>query len=370
MGIRHLQSSSLGSAVADLGNIFTSLLPYPKEDDFTAALAFVIGSGRQHGPDVLRQVLSLLPNAFERFDFDSYVVKTQRPIRAGRFDILISSPAVFPRSQIVLENKVELSLDERSRESIQKYVRWLGAYRGTANLLILNTKYSIPENVDLPKDVVVIHWHMIAKAIRDYLRAPIAKEDNLSKDFLEFLEANDMGPLDELNPEDGAAFWNFRKTNMKFDYVLDGVKSHFKQLGYKVTRDVDLTFDEPYYGIKLMKGEWTDLFNYYVNFRYRAAGENNQKSLYFVSQLYIENRNFYDFLEGKYSDEIADATRKSGATLDTSYYWTIAKNLETIENSDLEAEKQSLLGFSIEGLRLYQSYLIPILEKAAKWFAP
>lgn len=85
------------------------------------------------------------------------------------FDMMIRSPAVNPKTQVVLENKVELSLDDRSIESLQKYLGWLKSYKGTANFLVLNTKYSVPEGSEVPGDIVIIHWHLIAKKVKDFL---------------------------------------------------------------------------------------------------------------------------------------------------------------------------------------------------------
>ena len=220
-------------------NVFQALLPYPNEDDFTSALVYLIDPKRPYGPEVLSHLLSLIPGFSKGFDSADYAISKQRTAASGRFDILIRSPGVNPKVQIVVENKVELSVDDRSVESIRKYLEWLRGYASVANYLVLNTKYSIPDGTEIPQDVVVTHWHMVAKEVREFLgELPSHETDDTSKDFLEFLEAHDMGPLDKLTFQDGVAFRDFRTTKIKFDYILDSIGSRFRALGYKVGRTV------------------------------------------------------------------------------------------------------------------------------------
>ena len=347
-------------------NIFKSLLPHPTEDDFTSALALLVDPSRDEGPEVLRYILDLVPGVLERFDLTNYSVSKQRTTSSGRFDILLRSPALTPRTQVVVENKVDLSLDDRSIESIRKYLQWLKDYEHVANFLVLNTKYSVPEGADVPEGIIVIHWHMIGKKVRDFLGSlSSGKADAFSKDFLEFLVAHDMGPLDQLNFQDGAAFRDFRTTKMKFDYILESVKSHFEALGYKVSKTVDLAYEEPYYGVVLKKGAYSDLFDNEMYFIDRKTGDS--RSLLFVCQTYIEKK-FYDFILSKYSGLVGEVTKRSEIVFDDAYYWTISKNVEEGIYSDLEAEKDDLLKFSIDGLKRYQEKLLPLLEKAAKQY--
>jgi hypothetical protein len=348
-------------------NVLSALLPYPNEDDFTSALAYLVDPRRRNGPEVLRWVLSLIPHLPQAFRFEDYTVSTQRTASSGRFDLLIRSPSLDPKTQVVIENKVELSLDDRSVESIQRYLEWLRSYRGTSYYLVLNTKYSIPEGAEIPEDVLVIHWHMIANRVKGYLFSlPSKDSDVFSKDFLEFLEAHDMGPLDQLNFQDGTAFRDFRTTNMKFDYVLDSIRSHFKPLGYKVNRDIGLTYEEPYYGVNLKKGDYSELFYNCIYFQDRKVGES--RSLFFVTQIFIEEPKFYDFLESRYSELLPDILKGSEINFDDRYFWTMRKSLENTDYPDIESEKDDLLGFAVDGLKVYQNKLLPLLEKAAKQY--
>lgn len=316
---------------------------------------------------MLRWVLSLIPHLPQAFRFEDYTVSTQRTASSGRFDLLIRSPSLDPKTQVVIENKVELSLDDRSVESIQRYLEWLRSYRGTSYYLVLNTKYSIPEGAEIPEDVLVIHWHMIANRVKGYLFSlPSKDSDVFSKDFLEFLEAHDMGPLDQLNFQDGTAFRDFRTTNMKFDYVLDSIRSHFKPLGYKVNRDIGLTYEEPYYGVNLKKGDYSELFYNCIYFQDRKVGES--RSLFFVTQIFIEEPKFYDFLESRYSELLPDILKGSEINFDDRYFWTMRKSLENTDYPDIESEKDDLLGFAVDGLKVYQNKLLPLLEKAAKQY--